>query len=446
MDNRLAIRLTLGAALVIVSAACTVNSTDIPALAGPSELALGFRLAATPDSITQDGVSQSAVTVTAFGANGQPAAGVSFRLDMLVGGVPADYGRLSGKSVVTGSDGKATAVYTAPPAVPSGGDVGACSPSIFSPTLPGTCVTVSATPILNGFNNGTNSQTVDIHLVPLGVILPPADVPTASFVVTPEPVTVNVPVFFDGSASCGGQGTGGQCNSGNTIVSYSWGFGDGAAATGRAVSHSYGAAGTYSVTLTVTNDGGRSASVTKPVSVAAGTNPTANFEFSPSAPAVGQDVQFNATTSTAAPGRTLVRWDWNWGDGETGSGQLETHDFVAAGTFNVTLTVTDDTGLTATRARSVAVGTANPTAQLTLVKTGALNIQADASASTAVGSATITTYSFNWGDGSPIESGVAQVRTHNYATTTGAGTYTVRLTVTDSLLRTGTVTQSVTVP
>ena len=66
--------------------------------------------------------------------------------------------------------------------------------------------------------------------------------------------------------------------------------------------------------------------------------------------------------------------------------------------------------------------------------------------SSATGGATITTYSFNWGDGSPIETGSAQVRQHNFGLTTGAGTYTVRLTVTDSLGRTGSVTQSVTVP
>jgi PKD repeat protein len=144
-----------------------------------------------------------------------------------------------------------------------------------------------------------------------------------------------------------------------------------------------------------------------------------------------------------------VRYDWNWGDGESGTGLFQDHDFLTAGTFNVTLTVTDDTGLTGTVSKAVTVGTGNPTALMTIIKgVGGqpLNIQADGSASTATGGATITTYSFNWGDGSPIETGSAQVRQHNYGLTTGAGTYTVRLSVTDSLGRTGTVTQSVTVP
>src|ERR1700694_4227922 len=114
----------LCAGLALLSAACTVSSTDIPSLTGPSELALSFSVSATPDSITQDGHSQSLITVTALDENGQPRPGVIFRLDMFVGGVAADYGTLSAKTVVTGTDGKATAAYTAPNPVVSGGNAG----------------------------------------------------------------------------------------------------------------------------------------------------------------------------------------------------------------------------------------------------------------------------------------------------------------------------------
>lgn len=440
MTNRLATQLmTLCAGLALAGAACTVNSTDIPSLAGPSELALSFFLTATPDSISHDGVSQSAIVVTAKGPNGQAAAGVPFRLDMFVGGQAADYGTLSGKTVVTGSDGTARAVYTVPPRPPSGATVGSCL------GLPGTCVGITATPIGTNAVAGDHTQEVFVRLVPLGVILPPADTPTASFFVTPTPVTANVSTNFDGSASCGGQVTNGTCASGNIIVTYQWGFGDGGTATGRTASHKYPSAGTYTAVLTVTNDGGRSATTTQSISVAAGANPSAAFVFSPSAPVANQVIQFNALTSQAAPGRTLVRWDWNWGDGSTGSGQLEDHDYATAGTYNVVLIVTDDAGLTGTSARTVTVGGANPTASLIITKS-VLTITANGSGSTAVSGSSIVNYLFVWGDGTPNQSGAAGIGSHTYA---AAGTYPVTLTVTDSLLptgRTGTVIQNVTVP
>ncbi len=59
--------------------------------------------------------------------------------------------------------------------------------------------------------------------------------------------SVGVPVTFDGSASSDIDGT---------IVSYMWDFGDGNTGTGIAPSHTYGAAGLYTVSLTVTDDGG----------------------------------------------------------------------------------------------------------------------------------------------------------------------------------------------
>jgi len=77
---------TLGAGLALVSAACVVNSTDVPPLTGPSEMGLSFGLTASPDTITQDGASQARIVLSAFDPTGKPAVGQSFRLDMLVDG------------------------------------------------------------------------------------------------------------------------------------------------------------------------------------------------------------------------------------------------------------------------------------------------------------------------------------------------------------------------
>jgi len=84
--------------------------------------------------------------------------------------------------------------------------------------------------------------------------------PVASFVTTTASPTVASPVSFDGSASSDPDGT---------IASYQWAFGDGSSAPGGAtLTHTYGAPGVYTVTLTVTDDGGKTASVSRPVTVA----------------------------------------------------------------------------------------------------------------------------------------------------------------------------------
>jgi PKD repeat protein len=307
-----------------------------------------------------------------------------------------------------------------------------------------------------GFANGTVSQAVVIHLVPVGVVPPPANTPTAQFVITPIPVTTNVATNFDGSASCAGAATGtppnAVCNpSSNNLVSYQWGFGDGGAAMGRATSHSYSAPGTYTVTLTVTNDGGKFATASQTISVAASPLPTASFVFSPSAPVIGQTVQFNASASLAAPGRSLVAYAWNWGDGGTSSGQLASHSYTVAGLYNVTLTVADDAGQAATNSQTVTVGQGNPIAVLLLSKTGGLSIQADGSQSTASVPSAIVTYTFIWGDGTQSGPSATPVASHTYPALVPPAlseTFTVTLRVTDSAIpaRSGTASQSITVP
>src|SRR5688572_18140335 len=109
---------TFLAAAIATSAltACTVHKTDeAPPLTGPSGFALSVTMAAIPDSISQDGGSQSSIRVTAIGPNGRPLASVPFRIDTFVNGVGQDYGTLSARTIVTNVDGVATVTYTAPP-------------------------------------------------------------------------------------------------------------------------------------------------------------------------------------------------------------------------------------------------------------------------------------------------------------------------------------------
>jgi chitodextrinase len=343
-------RLLAAGAVVAIAGlvgACTIKDAPSPTLNGPSEYGLSLTLQATPDAINQDGGSQSAVKVIARGPDGKPLTGLSLRVDIVVNGVPQDFGALSARNVVTGTDGTATVIYTAP----------ASTGNVKVPTcnsLPGQCVDIVATSIDSNFDTAS-SQSVRIRLVPPGVILPPADTPTASFQFSPAGPVVEQEVQYDGTASCGGPLTNGACQSSNQIVSYSWNFGDGTSASGATFSHAFHNAGAYVVTLTVTNDGGAAASTTKTVTVTTSASPTASFTVSPTTIHVGDTVFFNGGQSAPAANRVIVAYAWDFGDGATATGLAPTHAYTSANSFTVVLTVTDDVGNRATTTKSVAV-------------------------------------------------------------------------------------------
>jgi len=81
----------------------------------------------------------------------------------------------------------------------------------------------------------------------------------------------------------------------------------------------------------------------------------ASFTFSPLTPEVLQVVYFDASGSTPGTGRTIVRYDWDFGDGLTKTGIKSTHDYTPSGMYLVTLTVTDDSGRKATSSQPITV-------------------------------------------------------------------------------------------
>ena len=88
--------------------------------------------------------------------------------------------------------------------------------------------------------------------------------------------------------------------------------------------------------------------------VYATTSPTASFTYSPSDPIANETVTFNASSSDDPDG-TIVSYDWDFRDGINGTGMITTHNYTSAGTYNVTLTVTDNDGLTNSTTVSVTV-------------------------------------------------------------------------------------------
>lgn len=73
--------------------------------------------------------------------------------------------------------------------------------------------------------------------------------------------------------------------------------------------------------------------------------PVASFTYSPIYPISNETVTFNASSSYDPDG-TIVSYDWDFGDGTNGTAMITTHNYTSAGTYNVTLTVTDNDGLT----------------------------------------------------------------------------------------------------
>ena len=162
--------------------------------------------------------------------------------------------------------------------------------------------------------------------------------PVANVTASPTTVDAGVPVQFDGSASTDADGT---------IVAWDWQFGDGTTANTAVADHPYGAAGTYTAVLTVTDDDGEAASATVTVTVTAGADlpPVAAFTASAVSGVAPFTVNVDASTSFD-PESGPLSYAWDWGDGTApGAGVSATHTYDTPGTFTAVLTVTDLAGL-----------------------------------------------------------------------------------------------------
>jgi PKD repeat protein len=254
----------------------------------------------------------------------------------------------------------------------------------------------------------------------------------------PGSVVVGNPVSLDASGSQG------------TITKYLWDFGDGNTASTKTptTSYTYSKVGSYVVTLTVVDSSGNTDSVAQTVTV---TGPTASF-LAPPEQAANTQLHLNGSgSSTNTPGATITNYDWNWGDSTPdGSGATPSHTYATPGTYTIMLTVTDSTGATSQPFSETVVVDSDqqPVASFTttpspgIVAPGAQVSFDGTGSSTPNAGATITSYSWNWGDGSPDTIGSSPTATHTYST---PATYTVMLTVIDTTGMTDSITQVVTV-
>lgn len=225
-------------------------------------------------------------------------------------------------------------------------------------------------------NGATASHTYSIAGTYTATLQVTADtgaiaIATTSITVEDPPIVLNPPTAVISSTSASGEAplnvtfNGADSTTGNgSIISYDWDLGDGTKAIGTTASHIYSTAGTYHVTLLVTDEKGLTDTESTPIVVTEATvinePPTASFSSTPTEGTTPLTILFDGSPSTDYDG-IVVGYNWNFGDGTTGSGQTVQHTYTTAATYTVTLQVVDDLGAKSTiSSKTITVDEAQP--------------------------------------------------------------------------------------
>lgn len=253
--------------------------------------------------------------------------------------------------------------------------------------------------------------------------------PTASIITDGSLTYPGYPVTFSGLGSTDPQ---------NQALTYAWNFGDNTTASGSRVLKGYAQVGIYTVTLTVTDQSGRSNSTTSTVRIVLHNQvPTANAG-GPYSGAIGTLINFNGSASSDPLGQALS-YSWSFGDGRTATGIAPTHTYSSPGSFTVTLTVTNTSGVSATATTKANIAYPSPTIKINGPYSGKPTLAIAFTSMITDPYDNSFSYQWSFGDGS---SATVANPTHAYA---AAGTYSVSLTAIGQYGETATATSSATI-
>lgn len=223
---------------------------------------------------------------------------------------------------------------------------------------------------------------------------------------SPDTVCINTPVTFQNAST-------------TPPVSTTWDYGNGSQSNDLDGSTTYTAAGTYPVKLTnvypTCTD-----SLTKPIVVV--DKPVVSF----TAP-VTTSCKAPLTVNFQSTAPDAVDWQWDFGDGTTGTGSAPSHTYTTEGEFDVTLSVTTRHGCANSLTQANFVRIVKPTVSFSNAPTGGCAPFDFIPTANFNSLTTVINYFWEYGDGFTATTTVPTGPSHRYNT---AGSFTIKVTIT----------------